>query len=103
FKLSENVLFNPSVILMFATNAPPTGDININFLFSQKLWAGLSFRQNYGTTILIAYKASTILQIGYAYDAGFAGINKLGGGAHELSLTFDFATRKAVQVSPRFF
>jgi type IX secretion system PorP/SprF family membrane protein len=102
WKLSDNVILNPSVVLMFAQNAPATGDININVLLSQKLWLGLSFRQNYGTTIMAAFKASAMLQIGYAYDAGFSGFNKIGGGANEISLIFDFATRKAVQMSPRY-
>jgi type IX secretion system PorP/SprF family membrane protein len=102
WKLSDNIILNPSFVLMVAQNAPATGDININVLFSQKIWIGLSFRQNYGTTIMAAYKASTMLQIGYAYDAGFSGINKIGGGANEISLIFDFATRKAVQMSQRY-
>ncbi len=103
FQLSENFLLNPSLVIQLAKNAPSAYSININALLVQKLWLGLSLKAGYGFTAMAAYKISDAVQLGYAYDLGVNAIGKVGGGSHELSLTFDFGSNKLVQLSPRYF
>ncbi|MGP8214096.1 MAG: type IX secretion system membrane protein PorP/SprF [Bacteroidia bacterium] len=103
FESASGIIWNPSVILQYAQNAPPSASINLNVLLAEKLWLGASYQMQYGCVFLIAYKASHTLSIGYAYDLGLNAIGVVGGGTHELTLTLDFGSNKASQVSPRFF
>jgi type IX secretion system PorP/SprF family membrane protein len=103
FQLSRNLIFNPSIVLKYAQNAPPTGDITLNFLLQQKLWLGVSYRSQYGLVFLAAYRISTMFQLGYAYDLGLNSLGTVAGGSHEISLTVDFGNHKTVQASPRYF
>ncbi len=103
FQSASGIIWNPSIILQLAQNAPPAASINLNVLLAEKIWLGASFKPGYGGVLLVSYKASKTFRIGYAYDLGLNGIGVIGGGSHELSLTIDFASNKATQVSPRFF
>jgi type IX secretion system PorP/SprF family membrane protein len=103
FQSASGIIWNPSIILQLAQNAPPAASINLNVLLMEKIWLGASFKPGYGGVLLVSYKASKLLRIGYAYDLGLNGIGVIGGGSHELSITLDFGTSKATQVSPRFF
>jgi len=103
FQLSSNLVFNPSIMVRLAQNAPPTGDINLLFLLQQKIWLGVSFRATYGLVFMAAYRISHMFQLGYAYDLGLNGIGTVAGGAHEITLTADFGGNKTIQASPRYF
>ncbi len=102
FQFSPNVLFSPSLMVKVAKNSPATGDINLDFLLQQKLWLGVGYRSQYGFMFLVAYRASNLFQVGYTYDLGLNEIGVVGGGTHEISLTFDFGRNKTVQTSPRY-
>jgi type IX secretion system PorP/SprF family membrane protein len=103
FKSKSGIIWNPSIIFQFAQNAPPAASINMNVLLAEKIWLGVSLKPGYGVVFLAAYKVSQVMSIGYSYDLGLNAIGQVGGGSHELALTFDFARYKAAQFSPRFF
>lgn len=103
FQTTSGIIWNPSVILQLAQNAPPAMSINLNVLLAQKIWLGASFKPGYGGVFLASYQASKTIRIGYAYDLGLNDIGVIGGGSHELSLTLDFGSSKATKMSPRFF
>lgn len=103
YRLSDNLVFNPSLLLKFAQNSPVTGDITANFLLQNKIWLGASYRIGYGFVIMAAYKVSKMLQVGYSYDFGINSIGNVGGGSHEICLTLDLGNRKTMQRSPRYF
>jgi type IX secretion system PorP/SprF family membrane protein len=101
FQLSESVVFNPTCLVKITNNVPPSADLNLNFLFDQKLWLGVSLRKNYGIVFLAQYNIIDNFKIGYAYDLGF---NDLGRnhGTHELMLQYDFNIFQSRIVSPRY-
>lgn len=103
FQLSKQVIFNPSILIKYVQNAPPTGDVNFDFLIDNKLWIGASYRFLYGVVAMVAYRVSPAFQLAYAYDLGINGIGNAGGGSHEICLTLDIGNRKTVQTSPRYF
>lgn len=103
YQVSPNLVINPSIMIKFAEHAPPTGDLNLNFLLSNKLWLGVSYRFQYGLVFMAAYRISPAFQVAYAYDFGIGGIGSVGGGSHEIGLTLDLGNRKTVQTSPRYF
>ena len=103
FQSASGIVWNPSIIIQLAQNAPPAESINMNVLLAQKIWLGVSYKPGYGGVFLASYKASKTIRIGYAYDLGLNAVGVIGGGTHELSLTLDFGSNKATQISPRFF
>ena len=103
FQSASGIIWNPSIIVQYVQNAPPSISANLNVLLAEKLWLGASYQMGYGCVFLIDYKASHTLSIGYAYDLGLNAIGVIGGGTHELAITLDFGSNKASQVSPRFF
>jgi type IX secretion system PorP/SprF family membrane protein len=103
FQSASGIIWNPSIIIQFAQNAPPAESINLNVLLAEKIWLGASYKPGYGAVFLASYKASKTIRIGYAYDLGLNAVGVIGGGTHELSLTLDFGSNKATQISPRFF
>ena len=103
FQSASGIVWNPSVVIQYAQNAPIAATINLNVLLAEKIWLGAGYKSGYGFTLLAAYKANSSIMIGYAYDLGLNAIGVIGGGSHELSLTIDLSSKKVAQVSPRFF
>ncbi|MEO6883548.1 MAG: type IX secretion system membrane protein PorP/SprF [Bacteroidia bacterium] len=103
FQLSQNVILNPSILIKMAQNSPGTFDLNLNVLLDNKLWLGVSARDNYGLVLLAAFNITPQFRLGYSYDAGFNAIGMAGGAAHEMLLNYDFNTHHSKSVSPRFF
>jgi len=103
FQSASGIIWNPSIIIQYATNAPIAASINLNVLLINKLWLGASFKPGYGFVLLAAYRATNAISVGYAYDLGLNNIGTLGGGSHELSLSISFGSNKVAQISPRFF
>ena len=76
----------PSVMVKYASPAPTSVDVNLKLLYYDKVWLGGSYRQNSTPVILGGVNLSNLLQVGYAYDVPAQGMDKIGGGAHEVVL-----------------
>lgn len=93
FKLSSSVYFKPSVLSKYTHNAPLSYDINLSFLFHEKLWLGAMYRGNeVGANIVFYF--TDFLRAGYAYDYSTTDINDISSGSHEIMIGFDLRTRK---------
>ncbi len=103
FRVSQSVLLNPSLVYQWVSNAPSACSINLNALLADRFWVGVSAKLNYGAAFIVAYKASDVFLVGYAYDLGLNGTGNMGSGSHELSLQINLSPKKIVQLSPRFF
>lgn len=102
FQVSENFVFNPSVMVKYAQNAPVGIDLNLNALIDEVVWAGLSIRQGYGFVLMGQYIVNDKLKLGYAFDAGLNRIGVAGKLSHELLLQYDFNIYKSKTLSPRY-
>jgi type IX secretion system PorP/SprF family membrane protein len=102
WEISENLIFNLSCMTKVAKNSPSTGDLNFSFLLKQRLWLGVSFRSHYGMVIYTQFYINEKFKLGYAYDIGLNKIGAVGGGSHELMLSYDFNIFKSKVISPRY-
>jgi len=105
FDLSEDVKFKPAALLKATNGAPLSFDLTANFLFSEKLWLGGSYRINESAAALggIAdFQISKQLRIGYAYEYPISDLRPYTSGTHEVLLMFEIFKSKRVK-SPRYF
>lgn len=90
YQLSEDVMFKPSTMIRYTTNAPISVDVNANFLYKNRIEAGLSYRFNNSISALFTLILKEKFRIGYAYDYK---INEAIGNfnTHEFILHVDFS------------
>lgn len=103
FDVSETLKFKPSFMTKFAFNAPISIDMSANFMYNQKVEAGLSYRWDDSVSAMVNLKASESFWIGYAYDHTVSNLALHNSGTHEITLLFDFSFNKNTVKSPRFF
>ncbi|HLC82945.1 MAG TPA: type IX secretion system membrane protein PorP/SprF [Bacteroidia bacterium] len=102
WSLSENLIFNPSLMVKAAKGSPSTADLNFSFLLKQRAWVGLSMRSTYGFVVYAQFNVTEKFKLGYSYDYGINKIGKVGGGSHEIMLGYDFNISKSKITSPRY-
>lgn len=102
WSLSENLVFNPSLVLKAAKGSTATADLNFSFMIKQRVWLGASFRSSYGFVMYTQISITDKFKLGYAYDFGLNQIGRAGGGSHELMIGYDFNIYKSKVVSPRY-
>jgi len=106
------VKVRPSVLMKYQKGLPkniPQFDINLAFLFIERLWLGAGYRtggnKNYAGQSIIAFaqfKITPQLQIGYAYDGELSALRRFTSGTHEIMLGYDFWYDKKRFVTPRY-
>ena len=100
--LGENVIFRPSFLAKYVTNAPPQLDINASFLFANTLWLGASYRTEKAVSFITEINIAQNFRLGYSYDIWLNGLKAYNKGSHEIRLSFDFNVGKRI-LSPRYF
>ncbi|HEY6159816.1 MAG TPA: type IX secretion system membrane protein PorP/SprF [Bacteroidia bacterium] len=102
FKLSDNLIVNPSVLVKYVANAPLAFDVNCNFLIDQKLWLGASLRKGYGIAALMMWNITDKFRLGLSYDHGINKIGILGKASFEAVIGYSFNISKGKTVTPRY-
>ena len=92
--VSENFDLTPSVMFKILGPAPLSVDINLKAELYQKLWIGLSYRNEDAVSILAGLHINDWMKVGYAYDYVTSSINDLSSGSHEIVLGFQFNRKK---------
>ena len=89
---TELYSLTPSLMLRNVKDSPFTVDMNLigNFL-NDRLMVGASYRA--GTGGVVGFMGGTKInnfQLAYSFDFGFAGLQKFGGGTHEMTVAYTF-------------
>ncbi|WP_242926173.1 PorP/SprF family type IX secretion system membrane protein [Pontibacter vulgaris] len=84
--LSKDLSLLPSVLLKYVRSSSVSADANLKVLFSDKIWAGCSYRHNDAVILLGGVNVNNMFQLGYAYDMASGRISKSGYGSHEVVL-----------------
>ena len=103
FELNKEIAVQPSIMMRQVDNAPVTADLNCNVMFNKRIWLGVSIRPQNAIVILTQAFVTERFRLGYAYDMGVNRIGRVGRGAHEIFLGYDFSTRRYRNYSPRYF
>lgn len=100
--LSKDISFMPSMLLSLSPGQKILLDLNAYFNFSEKIWAGISFRSNKSLAALFQLNVSNQFKVAYSYYVDFSRIGRFSYGSHEIMLRYEFIY-KADIVNPLIF
>ncbi len=103
FRFTEGFMFKPSTLVRYSVNNPLLVDLNGNFIISDFLWSGASWRLGEEVLVgIVELQLSQQLKMGYAYEYNLGSISTFVGGTHELALRFEFG-KTVSAANPRYF
>lgn len=103
FDINSYVKFKPSFLVKATSGAPMSYDISANFLFYERLWAGVQYRKQDSIDLLFQYEVNRKVKVGYSYDIIISSLSPHTGGSHEVMLSVDLIKQVAGDKSPRYF
>jgi type IX secretion system PorP/SprF family membrane protein len=103
FDISYYTKFKPTVLIKAVSGAPIGAEVTGQFLFYDKLWAGLMYRWQDAAGVLLQYEINNRFKIGYAFDYTLSDIRRYSDGSHEVMLGFDLIRGYPGEISPRYF
>lgn len=68
FEVTDKLTIKPSTLIKYTTSLPLSVDINANFLYSDIIETGISYRYNDAVSALFAIIVNKKFRIGYSYD-----------------------------------
>jgi type IX secretion system PorP/SprF family membrane protein len=112
-RLSEQIQLQPQAILKYLEGAPFEGDINLNFIFSETVYSGVSYRIGGSSqtglgeagSVLLGMHLSDKFLFGLAYDFTLSELKSYTSGSMEGFLRYSIGGRSKGDeiMSPRFF
>lgn len=96
--------FKPSFLVRYAENSPISADVSAQFLISEKVWIGATYRYQNSFGGLMQFYVTPQLKIGYAYDMTTMSEAHYNAGTHEFMVSYDFNIgRRRRRMGPRYF
>jgi type IX secretion system PorP/SprF family membrane protein len=91
---AERMVFQPSFLIRAQEGTPLSADVNLNVVFDQIISIGTSYRSGDGAVLLLNYKLSEKIYVGYSYDWTTSDIRRFSRGSHELMINFRTRIRR---------
>jgi type IX secretion system PorP/SprF family membrane protein len=108
YTLNGSLDLEPNIIVK-RDQAKFSTEINTMVMYNNKFRAGLAYRTEDAVSILLGFKFSPVLQMGYSYDLTTSNIIEYSSGSHEILLKYCFMpvikTKEKIVVprlTPRF-
>jgi len=102
FNLAPKVDFIPSTLLIFTPGQKVLFDLNANFNFNSRFWAGASYRNARSVGALLQFQISNQFKVAYTYDFDTGKLGGYSNGSHEIMLRYEFRYKVNV-VNPLIF
>lgn len=104
FEINPELKFKPATMIRAISGAPLSIDVSANFLISDMVTLGASYRWDAAVSALAGFQISEDLQIGYSYDFDTNKLGNYNSGSHEIFIRFDLFSKNTNRyVNPRFF
>lgn len=100
---SEDIKVKPSCMIKYVQGASIQFDLNVNVLFSEIVWVGVSYRYQDAVSLIFEYQLNRKLRLGYAYDYPISNLSTVTTGSHEIMLGYDFGYDIMKMKNPRYF
>ncbi|MBW3544576.1 MAG: PorP/SprF family type IX secretion system membrane protein [Bacteroidetes bacterium] len=101
--LSHDVKLKPNLLLSVPEEGVTYADMNLNALFRETLWLGVSYRTTNLLGGLVQLQLNDQWRLGYAWDMPLKGNHYYGADSHEISLQYVFSFDRTGVRSPRYF
>ncbi|MBN1158924.1 MAG: type IX secretion system membrane protein PorP/SprF [Bacteroidales bacterium] len=92
-RLSDNWKIHPSALLEYDQGSGLIADGGISFMYKDVLRAGASYRNKGAIVMIMDYRITYQLKVGFAYDYGFKGINEYNRSSVEVAIEYNFGYR----------
>jgi type IX secretion system PorP/SprF family membrane protein len=96
-KLSPNVKFFPSTLIIFTPGEKILFDVNAYFNYIDRFWAGVSYRNARSFAGLFQFQINNQFKVAYSYDVDISKLGRYSNGSHEIMIRYEF--RYKVDVS----
>ncbi len=104
FNLGANVKLKPNILLKLVDGTPLAIDYNLNALFSEIIWVGVSVRPPESVSGILQVHVSPRFSVGYAYDHIIQEqLQEIGNNSHEVMINYRIPLFKDRVVTPRYF
>lgn len=103
FDIAKNVQIQPNVLFKYVANAPLDMDINLSFVFFQKILGGITYRLGDSFDVLIQWKIAPQIQIAFSYDITVTKLQQYNAGTIEAMIEYCFIKKAEKVHNPRFF
>lgn len=109
YSLSPSFALEPN-ILVKSDIAKTSADLNAMVMYNNKIRGGLTYRTADAVVVLVGYKFTPNLQLGYSYDLTTSKIINYSSGSHEIALKYCFMIKPKLKpekepiprLTPRF-
>lgn len=78
----------PSVMVKMAQPSPVSVDATLKAIYSDRIWAAVSYRHNESVAAMAGINISYLLDLSYSYDASVSALGPANAGSHEVVLGF---------------
>lgn len=85
---TENVKFNPSILVRAQEGQPISMDLNAGFVFYDAMSVGASWRSGDALISFVDFKLSEKFHFAYSYDWTSSGIRQYSNGSHEFMINY---------------
>lgn len=102
FRLTNDFVFKPSVLVRGLVGSPVSVDVNANLWIADMVAFGTSYRNNSALVGIINLRVLPELYLGYAYDHSISRLNIIAKGSHEVILKYEIPSGRT-SLSPRYF
>ncbi len=102
FTVSPTIKVSPSTLLIYTPGQKVQFDINAHVNFSERFWAGASYRNKRSFAGLFQFQVNNQLRVAYTYDFDFGKLRTYSNGSHEIMLRYEFRY-KVDAVNPLIF
>ena len=101
-ELEHDLKLKPSVLLRKAGGNPVQADLNMNMIWKDSFWLGVSYRMSDAVCFSVEVLPTKQFRIGYAYDLGINALRTYHQGSHEVMLQYEFGYHVKAK-DPRYF
>ncbi|MBW4362184.1 PorP/SprF family type IX secretion system membrane protein [Flavobacterium taihuense] len=103
FELSPSLKFKPAFMTKLVEGSPLQVDVSANFMFNEKLTAGLAYRWSAAMSAMVGFQISDGFYVGYSYDFETTELDNYNSGSHEIFLRYEIFKKNSKMITPRFF
>ena len=103
FDLSKKVQIQPNVLFKYVVHAPFDMDLNLSFVFFQKVLVGITYRLGDSVDALLQWRITPQIQIALAYDFTVSQLQRYNAGTIEAMVQYCFIKKAEKVNNPRFF
>ena len=103
FTLNRMIKLKPNFLFEILDRRPAELDMNVNALFDEVLWVGISYKTSQSAVLLTQIQINDQFRFGYSYQVNTGPIHTVVFGSHEIMANYRFKYNKKGVVTPRFF